>query len=162
MKAKDFLKRLQWLNKRIENKLEEKKHMRAIAYGTAVRMDSERVQTSGSKDRLGDIVATYVDIEAEINQAIDQLYNARQDIIGVIEKLEDATEYDLIHKMYVGKIVFKDSDNEDDAIFEIQCYDLYDIARLYQKTYSWATTIHGRALKNVQRILDEREKQCQK
>ena len=30
------------------------------------------------------------------------------------------------------------------------------MANDYGKTYSWATTVHGRALEHVQKILDER------
>jgi len=32
----------------------------------------------------------------------------------------------------------------------------YEIADAKGRDYNWATTVHGRALKNVQRILDSR------
>jgi hypothetical protein len=33
---------------------------------------------------------------------------------------------------------------------------LLDVAIACERTYSWVTTVHGRALKNVQEILDAR------
>ena len=159
MKAKDFMKQLQMLNKMIENKMEEKKQLQAMACSITAQMSGERVQTSGSKDKLGNAVTSYVDIEAEIDHFIDKLYDSRKKVISIIEKLDNPIEYDLLHKMYVGKIELKGSDTENDAIFEIHYMDLYEVAALYNKSYTWATTTHGRALKNVQQLLDEREEE---
>ena len=35
--------------------------------------------------------------------------------------------------------------------------EMYEVAAECQKTYSWVTTIHGRALKHVQEILKGRK-----
>ena len=86
---------------------------------------------------MADAVGSYLDIEREIDEQVDKLYDTRQEVICVIEKL-NTTEYDLLHKVYV------------------QYFSLYEVADMYAKTYSWATTVHGRALKNVQKILDEK------
>ena len=86
---------------------------------------------------MADAVSQYIDLENEINNAVDKLIDAKKDVISVIEQLE-ATEYDLIHKVYVQYLSF------------------YDVAEAYDKTYTWVTTIHGRALKNVQEILNRR------
>lgn len=138
MEAKDFLKQLKKLDKLIENKMIEQAQWRAIATGTTSHSEGERVQSSGSQQKMADAVCRYMDIEAEINRCIDRLVDVKMDVIKVIEML-DLTEYDLLHKMYVQYLTFD------------------DVAEAYGKSYSWATTIHGRALKKVQRILDERE-----
>lgn len=137
MKAKDFLKQPKKLDKMIENKLIEKEQWKSIATGTTAQMGGERVQSSGSQQKMADAIDRYMDIEAEIDHAIDRLVERKNDVISVIEQL-NATEYDILHKVY------------------IQYLTLYDVSVVYNKTYSWATTIHGRALKNVQRILDNR------
>lgn len=137
MKAKEFLKQLNKLDKMIENKMIEQAQWRSIAIGTSAQMYGERVQSSGSQQKMADAVDRYIDIEAEIEQCIDRMVDTKKDVISVIEQL-NATEYDLLHKVYVQYIT------------------LFDVADLYGKTYSWATTIHGRALKNVQDILDKR------
>jgi hypothetical protein len=77
-------------------------------------------------------------MEAEINAAIDRLADTKKDVISVIEQL-NVNEYDLLHKVYV------------------QYLTLEEFADMNEKTYRWAASVHGRALQNVQRILDERE-----
>lgn len=139
MEAKKFLNQLKKLDKIIENKLAEKAQWFAIATGTTAQMDSDRVQSSGSQQKMAGAVEKYIDIEREIDARIDTLVDKKQAVIEVIEQLS-TTEYDLLHKMYV------------------QYYTLYEIADKYGKTYSWATTVHGRALKNVQKILDDKER----
>ncbi len=138
MDAKQFLRQLKKLDKMIENKLAEKARWKAIATGTTAQMGGEKVQSSGSQQKMADAVCRYVDIEKEIDEQIDNLIDTRQDVISVIEKL-NTTEYDILHKMYV------------------QYLSLYDVADIYNKSYSWATTVHGKALKNVQAILDQRK-----
>ena len=111
---------------------------RSIATGTTAQMGGERVQSSGSQQKMADAVDRYVDIENEIDKFIDKLVDKKKDVISVIEHL-NATEYDILHKVYV------------------QYFTLDEVAEMYEKTYSWATTVHGRALRNVQKILDSRK-----
>ena len=139
MKAKEFLKQLKKLDKMIENKQIEKEQWKSIAEGTVSHSEGERVQSSGSQQKMADAVNRYVDIEKEIDSFIDRLIFTKKDVISVIEQL-DATEYDFLHKVYV------------------QYLTLYDVAEKYDKSYSWATTVHGRALNRVQTILDARGK----
>ncbi len=138
MKAKDFLTQLKKLDKMIENKMIECAQWRYIAAGTTAQMGGERVQSSGSQQKMADAIDRYVDIENEIDNFIDKLIDKKKDVISVIEHL-NATEYDILHKVYV------------------QYFTLDEVADFYDKTYSWATTVHGRALRNVQKILDSRK-----
>ena len=138
MKAQDYLKQLKKLDTIIKNKLIEQSQWKDIALGVTSHSDGERVQSSGSKQKMADAVDRCVDMEDEINGLIDRLIDLKREIISTIEQL-NATEYDVLHKLY------------------IQNMDYYDVAAAYGKSYSWATTVHGRALQHVQRILDERE-----
>ena len=135
MNAKDFLRQPEKLDRMIENKLIEKQQWKTIAMGTSSHSDGERVQSSGSQQKMADAIARYVDIENEIDNCIDTLVDTKKEVISVIERL-NTTEYDILHKVY------------------IQYKTLYEVADMYDKTYSWVTTVHGRALKNVQKILD--------
>ena len=150
MKAKEYLKQLQKLNRMIENKLMEKEQWKTIACGISAPTAPEtgvRVQTSGSQQKMADAVARYLDMESEIDQCIDALVDTRTEIIAVIEQLPPA-QYDLLHKAYVGVV-------EDESIHYMT---LPEIADLYQRSRSWANVVHGRALANVQKILDSRDK----
>jgi DNA-directed RNA polymerase specialized sigma subunit len=87
---------------------------------------------------MADAVAKYVDLEREIKEHIDSAMTAKNEIVEVIETLE-ADQYDVLHKRYIQNMNFK------------------EIAFDCGNSESWATTVHGRALKIVQKILDERE-----
>ena len=137
MNAKDFLRQVKKLNTMIENKLIEVRQLKELACNISPNLSGERVQSTPNPQRIADAIGKYIDLENEINHDIDRLVDAKHDVLGVIEQL-NATEYDILHKIYVQNLT------------------LYDVADAYDKTYSWVTTIHGRALKNVQRILDKR------
>lgn len=140
MKAKDFLNQIKKLDKLIENKLAEVQQWKEIANNTTVNMSGERVQSSGNHDNIANAICTYLDLEREIKQCVDELIAKRKDILDVIEQLP-ATEYDILHKIYV------------------QGFTLQEVASLYDRRYEWATTTQGRALKLVQNILNKRSEQ---
>ena len=137
MNAKEFLRQIKKLDRLIENKLIEIQRWKDIANNTTANLSGERVQSSGNPQKIADAIGRYIDLEREINQDIDNLVDAKKDVIGVIEQL-NATEYDVMHKIYVQHLT------------------LEDVADAYDRTYSWVTTIHGRALKHVQNILNKR------
>lgn len=153
MKAtRAFLNQLEKLDKVIENKLIEKEQWKSIALGLSSVGESvkingvlhgmDKVQSSGNPHKMADAIARYMDIEKEIVQCIDRLIDTKKNVTNVIEQL-NPTEYDLLHKVYVQHIT------------------LYEVSVLLDKSYSWVTTVHGRALKNVKRILDERRKDAE-
>lgn len=137
MDAKEFLKQPGRIDLQIKNKLIEQQQWRDIALGITANMDGERVRSStGAKSKMADAIDRCVDMEAEIDRLIDQLVDIKRDVIRTIEKLDSATEYNVLHMRY------------------IQGISLQDVADHYGYDYSWATTCHGRALKSVQALLD--------
>lgn len=172
MDARIFLKQLKKLDKMIENKLIEKEQWEAIATsstsgGQSVWVEGkkkelhnmEKVQSSGNPDKMAVAVANYIDIEKEIDNIIADLICKKQDIIGVIEQLS-ATEYDVLHKMYVGipkKIKVSSKEFKTITVYQT----LEDVAALYDKSKSWSKSVHNNAVRNVQKILDEREKKTE-
>ena len=141
MRAKDFLSQIRKLDRMIVNKRIEIRQLKEIANNNTGDMTGEKVQSSGNPQRIAEAIVKYVDLEREIFQDINKLIDARRDVISVIEQL-NTVEYDVLHKLYVQNFTFQ------------------DVATVYDRTYSWATTIHGRALKHVQQILNEREVQA--
>lgn len=139
MNAKSYLKQLEKLDTIIKNKMIEQQQWKDIATNVTAHSSGERVQSSGSQQKMADAINRFIDMEREIDDLIDRLVDLKRDIVSVIEQLP-VVEYDVLHKMY------------------IQHMTLYDVAEAKGKTYSWVTSIHGRALKNVQDILNAREK----
>jgi hypothetical protein len=139
VESKEFLKQVEKLDLRIKNKLIEQVQWREVALGITANMDGERVQSSGGKSKLANAIDKVVDMEYEIDSLIDELIDKKKEVIAIIERLDSATEYNVLHLRY------------------IQYMSLQDIADQYGRDYGWVTTCHGRALKNVQLLLDERE-----
>ena len=138
MKAREFLRQVYKLDCMVANKLAEKRRWQEIAAGASPQGTSERVRSSGNPQRMADAIGRYIDIEREIDECVDRLVDAKREVLGVIEQL-NATEYDVLHKMYV------------------QFLTLDEVAARKNKSYSWVTTVHGRALQDVQKILDGRD-----
>ena len=147
MKAKEFLKQVEKWDKMIDNKLIEQQQWKDIACNTTAGSKSilingeqhsmDRVQSSGNQQKMADAIVKYVDIEKEINQHINELYEAKKSVLEVIEQLE-MHEYDLLHKIYIRHL------------------PLWDAAEASGKSYTWAKSVHGRALQKVQWILDKK------
>ena len=138
MKAKDYLQQVSKLDRMIQNKLIERCQWKSIALSTgSCSSEQERVQSSGNKSRMEDAVIRLIEMEEEIDRYIDELIDTKKDVIRTIEKLPVA-EYDVLHKVY------------------IQFKTLDEAAAMMDKSYSWATTVHGRALKHVQEILERK------
>lgn len=138
MDAKCFLSQVKKLDLQIQNKLIEKQQWKDIALGITANMDGERVQSSGAKSKMANAVEKCVDMEAEIDSLVDKLIETKKEVIQTIEQLDSPTEYDILHKRY------------------IQFMSLQEIADHYGRDYTTITTAHGRALKNVQALLERK------
>ncbi len=137
MDAKEFLRQVKKLDLQIKNKLIERQQWKDIALGITASMEGERVQSSSSQQKMADAVVRCVDMEAEIDSLVDKLIDTKKEVVQIIEQLDSPTEYDVLHRRY------------------IQYQSLQDVADHYKKDYGWATTVHGRALKHVQELLDK-------
>jgi hypothetical protein len=132
--TKNFLASPKKLDLLIKNKLIEKQQWRDLALGITANMEGERVQSSGSQQKMADAIVKCIDMEAEIDRLVDKFIDKKKEVVQVIEQVESPIEYDVLHKIY------------------IQYMTLQEVADHYGKEYGWATTTHGRALKSVQEI----------
>ena len=136
--AQVFLEQVEMIDTKIRNKLIEQQQWKDIALNITANMGGEKVQSSGTQSKMADAICKCVDMEREIDSLVDKLVNIKKEVIETIEKLNSPTEYNVLHLRY------------------IQFYDLQEIADHYEREYGWATTTHGRALKNVQMILEKK------
>ena len=98
---------------------------------------NEKVKATKQIDVMQCAIVDYVQKEEELQAEISRYWEKRAEVIQCIEKMKNV-EYDLLHKVYV------------------QGKTLDEVAYMNDKSYSWATTVHGRALQHVQEILDRR------
>lgn len=152
MNAKEYLGQVQKLDKMISNKIIEVEQWKTIAAGTTARSEGERVQSSGSQQKMADAVCKYVSIQKEVDADIDRLIDIKKDVIKTIEKLP-ATEYDVAHKLYIGIVV------DDEHGKHVHYLSLDEVAAIYMKSVAWVKSVRGRVLKRVQNILNERRRE---
>lgn len=139
--AQVYLEQVEKLDAIIENKLIEKQQWKDIALSITGNTEGERVQSSGGKSKTANAIEKCIDMEAEIDGLIDLLVDTKKDVIQTIEQLQSPIQYKVLHMKYIQYKQYK---------------EFWDIADKFGKDYSWATTVHGRALNNVQRILDKK------
>lgn len=138
MNAKEYLKQLTKLNTLINDKIAERQLWLDIALSVTPSVGGERVQYSGSQQKMANAVSRCVDIEREIDRAIDELYGKRQEIIRQLEKLPEK-EYDVLHKRYV------------------QGMYLADIAESRGQAYNTVAGIQTNGIKMLEIILNNKE-----
>ena len=97
MTTKQYLEQIGRLNEQIKNKLEEIHNLRIMISGISGINDSEKVQYSSNKDKVGTITAKIVDMEIEVDKMIDKRWN----IVNQIESIEDTDSYDVLANVYV-------------------------------------------------------------
>lgn len=152
MRAKDLLLRIQKYECIVENKISERDQQQALAMRTVSSPPPDtgvRVQASGNQQKMSAAIERYIVLEDEINAYIDKLVNAKREVIEILEQL-DAVEYNVLHKMYVGVVDPADPKRT-------KYYTLREVANIYDRSYDWAKSKRGQALKSMQRILDARD-----
>ena len=127
MTAKEYLMQLQFLDKKIHNKLSEVYQLRALATSASVAIGSDKVQTSKQKDRMGDAIA---------NREIKRFLIKKKEIISVIETTENPNHYDLLFKRYVEYKTLRMIQNE-------MGYSLQHVKRMHKEALDEIKKIKG-------------------
>ena len=138
MRAIDFLEQINKIDTMIANKLEEIEQWKTLAMSTTAPINGDRVQSSGSQQKMADATLRYLSIESDLKADIEKLKKVRRDIVEVIEQLP-VEQYDVLHKIYIQGLTFK------------------QIAEIYGKSKGGIGDIKKKAVRNVQAILDRRE-----
>lgn len=136
MEAREYLQQIAKDDKVIQNKCVEVYQLRCLATNITAPMGTEPVQTSGVSDKVGNITAKIVDLEKEINELIDRYIDDKRERIKVIEQIDDALQYNILHKHYVQGKSFTEIAEEEN----------------YHPV--WISKNHALAIEKVQNILN--------
>ena len=134
--AQLYLEQIERYDKFIQNKQVEIRQLRDLATSVTATVSDERVQTSGTSDKVGNITSLIVDNENELKAMIDHFFREKKERIELIERLENTLEYTVMHERYIQYMSLKD-------IAEKECY-----------SYSYILTVHARGLKKIQNYLN--------
>ena len=137
MKARWYLEQIKTMDAKINSDIEELAQLEALATKTTSVLGDERVQSSGSQQKMADCVAKIVEMKEQINQEIDAYIEYKKDARNVICAC-DADCLTLIHKRY----------------FQFKTWERIAVEMNF--TYQWVSGgLHHRALSQVQKALDE-------
>ncbi len=136
--VKNYLLEIQRLDALIRCKTAEIVRNRELVLSITPQLSSDPVTTSKNTDRIGGVVAKIVDMQNEIEIAVDRLFDVKEERVAVINKVQDPLQLELLHKRYV------------------QYKSLKEIAVEMKISYDSARSIHGQALRVVANILEPR------
>lgn len=134
MRAKEYLRQIKDLDAFINNKVHDLDRLRELSVSIkAQSYDNERVQTS-AKNSTEDLILKIIDLENEINDAIDGYVDLRQQIIRQIESIgkDYPIYYRILYSRYVG------------------CMTLKEIAVTEEYSYDRMKHLHGYALQEFE------------
>lgn len=141
MKAQEFLEQYKKQQTIIASCWEEVAKWKDIAHSVTGCTEGERVQSSGSKQKVEDAVISYCDIEADIKKRIAEAKEIQNEIVRKIARLTEP-EYYVLHSVYILGKQYKE----------------VAASRNPAMSKSWATSVHGTALVHLQRLLDAENK----
>ena len=136
---KEYLKQVKLYNTHISNKLDEMDRLKDIVTKVTTSLSFDPVHGSGNQDKLGNAVARIVDLQTEVNQAIDAYIDKKREICLVIDQIKDPDQLRVLYKRYF-----------DDLTWEQIACDMH-------MSYRNVCYIHGKALQAVAKILERKE-----
>lgn len=140
MKSKQYLMQITKLDAIIKNTLEDIQRWKDLALHITPSMSNESKSNGGNtvSNKIENAVLNYITLEEKLNQAVIESMKTRSEIIATLEQLP-TSEYNVLYQTYVNGVEF------------------HEIADMFHRSYSWVTSVHGIGLKDLQKILDERE-----
>lgn len=133
--AKSFLQQVELCDKHINSKLEQVAQLRELATKITATWKQDVVSGGGDQDKIGNAVAKIIDLEEEINTAVDEFVDKKRKVSCVIEKIQDPDQVDVLYKRY----------------FHYEPWE--QIACEMHMTYRNVCYIHGKALQTVNEIM---------
>lgn len=91
------------LNRELQDMLERKDFLYAKITSPSVRYSSDRVQTSGSKDMLGDTMAEIRDLQVACNKLTDEYIELKCKISDEIHTIKDNKYRDILIQKYIDE-----------------------------------------------------------
>ncbi len=133
--AKAYLKQVKLCDTRINNKLDDLSVLKSIALKVTPSLSHAPGHSSGGQDKVGDVIAKIIDLEADINRTVDELVDKKREISAVVDQIQNPDQLSVLYKHY------------------FQFETLEQIACDMHMTYRNVCYIHGRALQKVAQIL---------
>lgn len=139
MDAKDFLKRIRLLDKKVKAKQREFKRMEIEAESVKASSFCERVQSSSNSSKVENAVVELDEYKNEIDRDIQELIKYKRKVMKKVDMLEDPDEVDILYRRY----------------FEFMKWE--DISEATSFSARQVHNIHGSALENFKKVMTDDE-----
>lgn len=140
MDAKSYLQEVRKKEAFIKNRYEEIKELRKKAESPLGGMwGYDKVQKSRNVDRLSDKIGLYTDLEEKLQVEMFEAQLYKMEVSKTLEQL-NITDYDLLYKLYIDGLTLK------------------EVADIRQCSEGAVRAAQRRAIKSLQKLLDDREK----
>lgn len=137
MNAKQYLRRIRFLDKTISAKLEQiTAHRSLAAKVTSVLQESPQFHSGYYEDRLANIVAKIVDLEEQLQKDLEEYINLKRKVIMQINSMEDGRLKLVLYHRYLNQKTWED------IACDLNC------------STQWVHTLHGQALQEFEKILE--------
>lgn len=134
-RAKQYLMEYSKLRKKIIRLEDQINEIEEQALKITSWSDGDRVQSSHNPDKIGQIVAKKLDLEADALDEIDLMLDKMYEVEAVLRKLHNPDYAQLLQYHYIRGMTW-------DAISDKMHY-----------SKRWIQTLHGRALDEVNKII---------
>ena len=138
MNAKRFLKMLRDMEDEISEKTAELEIIDSRLKKVTATLSLCPSKASGNNDLIGSLVAKKVELDTRINDLWLDFFEYEKKVLAVLEQVraEKSIYYKILYKHYVAYI------------------SLADITKEEQYSYKYIVEMHGKALKCVEKILN--------
>lgn len=140
MNMKEYLSQAIWLDRIINNKLEQLDSLKCLAEKVTTSYSQEKVSATKSRSPLENAVVKIIDLEHEIDEDIDRFVDLKREISEVIGHVRSLNQRLLLEMRYIG------GKSWDDVALELN----YNSRTVFK--------VHGKALKEIERIIKEGSK----
>lgn len=136
MTAKEYLNQVRNLESKMKILKEEIDTLREMVVSTGAIQQGERVLSSGTQDKMAETICKIKEKECEWNDLMREFALARANVIINIQKLNNPEYEQILYKRYC------------------QSKKWEEIALEMNYTYQWVCKLHGRALLELDKVLN--------
>lgn len=136
MTAKEYLMQVRNLESKMKILKEEIDTLREMVVSTGAIQQGERVLSSGTQDKMAETICKINEKECEWNDLMREFALVRANVIINIQKLNNPEYEQILYKRYC------------------QSKKWEEIALEMNYTYQWVCKLHGRALLELDKVLN--------
>ena len=136
MTAKEYMEQARYLDMQINSKIEQVRSLNELATRVTTVYSDMPHSPNRNTSRMEETIAKIIDLESEIDRDIDALVDLKREMMRVVNSIESAEYRTILEMRY------------------LQFKKWEQIALQMSTDLRWVYRMHGRALNEVQKIIN--------